>query len=358
MADWFPTLRPFAASPGSFRGWWPWFTTAGQRQDLLRLLIVATEENLPLAPLVEQWADDERGIQRWRLSKLAKMLRQGRPLADAVEAVPRVLREEDVLALRFDAQSGTRTAATSKLLVGPPAGTPRARRAIVYLSIFVPIAIFVIGFTQLKIVPVLGRIFQEFGIQPPPVLDWSVSRGGLLFSLWWLAALAVIAVLHWLLATRSGRPARHALFGRLIRPWHQVRSADVLQKIGIAVAAGRPISGALSTLARYHFDPAIRHELLFVRNEVEQGAEVWPSMAAVKMLSAAEVDLLRSAERMGNQPWVLEQLVEAKKRRTSQRLARLGELAVPAVVFLISGLVVFQALTVFHPLTRIIAELL
>jgi hypothetical protein len=61
---------------------------------------------------------------------------------------------------------------------------------------------------------------------------------------------------------------------------------------------------------------------------------------------------------MGNQPWVLEQLVEAKKRRTSQRLARLGELAVPAVVFLISGLVVFQALTVFHPLTRIIAELL
>jgi type II secretory pathway component PulF len=358
MTAWFPTFERARPSSGVFRSWWPWYTTASQRQALLRLLVVAIEENLPLAPLVERWMEDERGIQRRRLRKLAHLLRQGRSLADAVEAVPRVLREEDLLALRFDAQTGTRTAAMRQQLTELPADTPRLLRSIVYLAVLVPLAVLLIGFAQLKVVPVLGHIFQEFGVQAPPVLAWSLSSFGALFSLWWLAALAIIAVLFWLLATRNGRPARHALFGRLFRPWRQVRAADVLQKIGVAVAAGRPIPGTLSTLARYHFDPTTRHELLFVRNEVEQGADVWPTLAAVQMLTPAEVELLHSAGRMGNQAWILQQLVAEKKRRTAQRLERLSELAAPAVVFVMAGFVLFQAFSVFHPLTRIIAQLL
>jgi type II secretory pathway component PulF len=321
-------------------------------------LVVAIEENLPLAPVVERWMEDERGIQRLRLRKLASLLRQGRSLADAVEVVPRVLGEEGLLALRFDSQSGTRTAAMRERLAEPLAGTSRLQWVIVYLCVLVPLSAFVIGFTQLKIVPVLGKIFQEFGVQAPPALNWSLSSSSTIFSIWWLAALAVIAVLFWLLATRSGRPLRHFLFGRLARPWRQAAAADVLQKIGLAVAAGRPIPGALSTLARYHFDPTIRHELLFVRNEVEQGADVWPSLAAVKMLTPAEVDLLDSSERMGNQAWVLRQLVAAKKGRATRRRERTSELAVPAIVFVMAGIVVFQALTVFQPLTRIISQLL
>src|SRR5687768_8337745 len=137
MASWFPTLRRFAFGPGSFRSWWPLYTTTAQRQALLRLLVVAIEENLPLAPLMEQWMEDERGLQRRRLRKLAGLLRQGGSLADAVEAVPRVLREEDLLALRFDAQTGTRTAAMREQLTELPAGAPRLRWAIVYLCVLV-----------------------------------------------------------------------------------------------------------------------------------------------------------------------------------------------------------------------------
>ena len=358
MTSWFPTFSRVGTSSGNFRSWWPWYTTAAQRQSLLRLLVVAIEENLPLAPLVERWADDERGMQRRRLRKLARLLRQGRSLADAVEAVPRVLREEDLLALRFDAQTGTRTAAMRLQLTELPAVAPRLKRSFFYLRVLIPLAVLLIGFTQIKVVPVLGRIFQDFGAPAPPVLAWSLSSFNALFSLWWLAALAILAVLFWLLATRSGRPARHALFGRLIRPWRQVRAADVLQKIGVAAAAGRPIPSALSTLARYHFDPTTRHELLFVRNEVEQGADVWPSLAAVKMLTPAEVELLHSGGRIGNQAWILQQLAAGKKLRTAQRLERLSELAVPAVVFVLAGFVVFMAFSVFHPLTRIIGQFL
>jgi type II secretory pathway component PulF len=361
MHSWFPTFRSFFTSAGAFRTWWPWYTTTAQRRSLLRLIAVATEEHLPLAPLIESWMQDECGVQRRRVRKLARLLQQGRPLADAVELVPGVLREEDLLAIRFDAQSGTRTAAMRELLAASQeashAAAPRLRQSLLYFCVLLPVSLLLIAFTQIRIVPVLGQIFSEFGMDLPPALSWSVASGGATFLYWWIGALALLAVIWWLLATRSGRPVRYALFGRLLRPWYEVRAAGVLQNIAIAVAAGRPIPGALSTLARYHFDPTIQRELLFVRNEVEQGADVWHSLAGVGMLSQPEVELLSGAQRTGNLAWILKTLVAAKERRTSQRYQWAAELVVPALVFLMAALVVFQAFTVFQPLTRIIESL-
>ncbi len=365
MHAWFPTFRRLADSSGSFRSWWPLRTTTAQRQALMRLIAVATEEHLPLAPLVECWAEDEQGVQRRRLDKLVRLLKQGRPLAEAVELVPGVLDEEDLLAIRFDAQSGTRTAAIRQRLenrwdckTGAASdAVPRLARSLQYLAVLVPICLLLVVFMQTKIVPVFLKIFAEFGMELPPALAWSArSSGG--FVGWWLVlVLALVALAWWLLATRGGRSIRYALFGRLLRPWHEWRAAGVLQNIAIAASAGRPITGALSTLARYHFDPAIRHELLFVRNEVEQGADVWSSLARVGMVTSDEVHLLARAQQHGHLPWVLQKLVANKKTRTSQRLEWAAEFAMPLFVFAIAALVVIQALTVFQPLTHIIDHL-
>jgi type II secretory pathway component PulF len=300
-------------------------------------------------------------VQRRRLRKLARLLAQGRPLVEAVELVPGVLREEDLLAIRFDAQTGTRTAAMRESLKDAPAATtssaPRVVRAVVYFFLLVPIGLVLVAFTQINFVPVLGKIFNEFGAEMPPALAWSFASRGTAFINGMLAVIALGAVLLWLLATRSGRPVRAALFGRLLRPWHEQRAAGVLQNIAVAASAGRPIPGALSTLARYHFDPTIRRELLYVRNEVEQGADVWPSLTGVGMLSDAESQLLGGAQASGNLPWVLRQLVAAKERRTSRWIEGASEVVMPALVVVMAALVMFQALTVFQPLVRIISIL-
>jgi general secretion pathway protein F len=356
MASWFPTFERFFSFRGAFRGWWPWYTTAGQRLALGRLLAVATEENLPLVPLLESWQDDESGLQRYRLRRLVRRLKEGRSLADALEEIPGILREEDVLAIRFDSQSGTRTAAVRAALDGAfvtADAKSKVLRALIYFCTVLPAGLLVASFTQMSIVPVLLKIFHEFGAQLPPALRWAAGWGGMPGG-WWLLILAVLAVGLWMYATRKGREVRRSLFGRFFRPLHHLRSADVLQKLSIATASGRPLSGALSTLARYHFDPSIRGQLLFVRNEVEQGADVWHSLRAVGMLSPQEVHLVESSERLGNRTWVLERLVEAKARRTGRRLARAAELVLPAFVLLMLLLVVFQALTVIQPLVELI----
>lgn len=363
MDSWFPTLGRLLHFRVETRlpSWWPLYSTAVQRQSLLRLIAVAIEENLPLAPLITQWAEDERGVQRSRLLRLARLLNSGRPLPDAVEEVPGVLRDDDVLAIRFDAQTGTRTAAIRELLGDSPSAASsasRVRQTLSYVAVIAPIALVIVTFTHLKIFPVFQRMLQEFGIQQPEVMNWSIRMSNAFVSYWWVGALAALALLWSMFSTRAGRFVRYSLVNRLVHPLRELHSAEVLQKLSVAMQAGRPIPGALSTLARYHFDPAVRNKLLFVRNEVEQGEDVWHSMTTVDLLAPAEVRLLEAAHRVGNRPWALQQLVGVKKRRTLWRLEWLSELLLPALVLLLGAFVLFQALTIFQPLVNLIEGLL
>src|SRR3972149_10175512 len=96
MDAWFPTFRRLASTrvPFPIATLWPWYTGAARRRGLLRLIAVGIEEKLPLAPLIEAWAADERGPQKYRLQRLARLLNEGTPLPDAVEQIPGVLAAE------------------------------------------------------------------------------------------------------------------------------------------------------------------------------------------------------------------------------------------------------------------------
>jgi len=322
---------------------------------------VAAEENLSLIPVLESWAEDEHGVQRFRIRRVIHQLNQGRLLPDAIEAVPGVLREEDVLAIRFDAQSGTRTAAMRSALKQQQVmdgGTKvRTVRPVVYLCIVLPISLLLIAFLQNMILPKLQKIFAEFGAEEPAAMQLSAQiSSAFLHGGWLLAILAFVAFIL-LFSTRRGRTMRRTLAGRLFRPSHARHVADILQMIGLVSSAGRPVTGALSTLGRYHFDPVVRQELLYVRNEMEQGADLWHSMSAVGMLTAADVRALRTAERIGNVPWVLNQLAEVKRRKAARRFRRWSEFVLPAIVLFLAVLVLLQALTVFEPLTQLVRGL-
>ena len=294
MELWFPTFRRLANREVPLPAIWR-SATARQRNSLLRLIAVSIEQNAPLVPLLENWAEDERGYQRVRLRKLAAVLKSGRSLPEAIEEVSGVLRDEDVLAIRFDAQMGTRTAAVRQLLdrddLNSPNPTHQVRGDLIYVASVTGAALLVIPFLYLKIVPVYQKMMQEFSTPVPAAFVWSLQAARIFVSFWWVLALACL-VLGWcIISTKAGRFIRHSVFDRWFRSLRELHAADVLRKLEIATTAGRPIPGALSTLARYYFAPQIRHKLLFVRNEVEQGANVWQSMAAVDLISPPEMRL-------------------------------------------------------------------
>ena len=75
------------------------------------------------------------------------------------------------------------------------------------------------------------------------------------------------------------------------------------------------------------------------------------------MLTPDEGRLLDRAQEHGHLAWVLQKLVANKQSRTARRVEWTAELVMPLLVFAIAAVVIFQALTVFQPLTQIIHHL-
>jgi type IV pilus assembly protein PilC len=358
----FPTFRRLLGIRAPIAVFWPWRTTSAQRRSLLRLIATAAEEDIPLSRLIEVWASDESGRQSNRLHHLAALLRDGMPLPDAIEQVRSVLNDEDVLAIRFGMQSGTLAATIRDTLeqrdFAAEYNSSQLRKSIVYLCLLVIVAIGVVTFLQVKIIPKFNNIFQEFSISAPPSLSWSIYLTDVVAKYWFLVVLAIIAISLFVFTSWPGRQLRSGIASRLFRPLCELRMADVLQKLSVATQAGRPIAGALSTLARYHFDPTLRHQLLVVRNELEHGVDIWQSMGKLGLLTEPEIQVLETAERVGNRPWVLHQLALLRKRRNARRMAHWSELAVPAVIILMGLFVLWQALSIYESLVHIVYSLL
>jgi type II secretory pathway component PulF len=225
-----------------------------------------------------------------------------------------------------------------------------------YLAAVLLVGFPIVVFNETRIVPKYRDIFHEFAMSLPPVTESFLRFTGVFADYAWLLVLALIVLALLFLFARPGRFIRHAMvrvFGTKRSQW----SGDLLRMIAVASNAGRPIAGALSTLARYHFDPTIRSKLLYVRNEVEQGAQLWQSMGAAELITSADERALDLSERLGNRSWVLSQLAYAKSRRAAHRLDLTSQLFMPFVVLLLGSFVLYQALAMFTPLVTLIESL-
>lgn len=320
--------------------------------SLLRLLSVAHSERLDLMPLVANFAEEHRGVYRRQLRRLARRLADGTPLVDALEQTPEVLPDDAVLAIRFANQTGTLEPTYQHLVEYSDSTSNRVeatvRQAILYEFATVLVIVLSCSFLMVYIVPILENILEDFGIDDDAPTLWTLRAlidSCLHFSNYWylwLLGIVLIVVLFW--SSGFQRFFRRGIATRWVRNAAQARSAELLRLLSYAVEAGRPLPTAISSLARYHFDKNVRQDLLFARNEVEQGADIWTSLADARLLTRAESNALANSSSNQSRAWAMRNLADWKRdqvsRRTESKIALvrpLMTLALAAVVLLVGS---------------------
>ncbi len=366
MNQYFPTLGhlwqwAMRCYPWKSTTPWPSDTLASKQKSLLRILGVAAAERLEAAPLVAALSIEHRGRYRRRLRHLGKRLALGTALADALEQTPGVLSDEDALAIRFGDQSGTLPAMLSQL-VNRPAGpesrvVARVRQIGFYVTLTVTISVLILSFILIKIMPSLQAIFNDFELDLPRLTILMIAISNWVVNYWFLLAIPSLALVWLIKSERSRRFFRRRVSSRLIRPIAQLLSADLLSLLSVNARAGRPLAGAMSTLARYHFDTKIRQKLLFVRNEMEQGVDVWNSMATARLLTSQEARALASSTTTDSRAWTMDRLADLRRGRVERRLDLYLSLLQPAVTLLMAAAVLFVAVACLSPLFELTAGL-
>ncbi len=335
LNQWFPTFHKWAdfalnhSLPGRRRG------RSYVGDQLIRLhrsrardwnmqaqwIGIALKHRLPLVPWLEAAAQDAPRRQRRHLRQWGTLISQGESLAAAVDESPGMLTADTILAiqlgLRSDSPERTLSACPDLINVRIAADSSTVRNNVLYAARVLFLFGLVMAFLAIWILPSMKQIAEDFDT----VIDWKLPEVTVgIVQNWHLVPL--LAVLLWLGARCSSVPSIVRRWNRLrhwLPPIFGTRGAGVLGYLADAIRRGDSVGGVLSALARYHHDSSLRHKLLFVRNEVEQGADVWHAMHQVQLLDNRELTALQAANQMGNLDWVLHQLARGRLRRSWRR---------------------------------------
>ena len=344
-----------------------WFhrARASRQAALLSVLAIATEKKLPVVPMLDAFADDSQFGWRHSVRDLSDMLQSGESLPDALEAVPGLLPPEAVLAARVGAESGTvgpaLRLAAEKLAPRRESVMSSPGNVVLYLVFLTFVMVLIVSFIMVYIIPKFAKIFADFGTELPALTltiieatDFAVTYGLLLipavFGVMWIAVVCGVA------AGRGTIPITGP-FKILLRIVPRIATGDILRNLSVVVAAGRPLAGALTTMAGFHPTPSIRRRIAAVADDVDRGHDCWFSLNEAGLIKRREAVLLASAERVGNLDWVLRQLAGSVDSRIEFRFNMLIEFVRPALLLFYGMIVGTVVIGLFMPLIKLLNDL-
>ncbi len=370
----FPTFSKWLTPLGDVRhGHWrlrgpTWYIStwigdslAAQQQSLLRVLAVGFKERINLAPVVQCLAEEHRGRYRRLLKRLAFRLQAGVSLVDALEQTPDALDDDAVLALRFGSQTGTLQTAFEMLLSREKTNEYETQNHLKQEWVYWVVLACTIGFVLLLmmalIAPTFKAMFDEFGLRLPASLETLITICNIFanYAALWILLVVVLVGLAWSSAVR--RFLRRKIAPLFMQPIAQMRRAELLKLLALGVDSGRPISGALSTLARYHFDSRVRQRLLYARNEIEQGVEAWQGLIKADLLTEQQSLAVANAPSNEIRAWILRRLASGMHIAAQQRTSIGFALLQPVVVLTFGAIVMFVFVSFFSVLILMITSL-
>ncbi len=332
---------------------------------LLWVLAISAEKQLPLVDEIEALAEDSRGQWRGKLHDLADLLKAGISLPDALEQIPGILPPNVLLAARVGAESGTLGPA---LRLAAAAFTKRqetipssSRGVFVYLCALLCCMVLVVSFIMYYIIPKFKKIFEDFDTELPGLTIGVINLSEVfveyfylflpvLLFLAWVATTLHVAALTRTIPTAGPFRLLSALLPRLYVP-------DILRNLVLVIEGGRPLAGAVSTMAQSHSQRSLRLRLIQVEEDLNQGDDCWQSLIEAGLLRHGEAAVLAAAQRAGNLPWALRETARSIERRLEFRFAVLLELVRPVLLLGVGILVATFVVGMFMPLIKLLNDL-
>lgn len=335
-----------------------------QQANLLWMLAIATDKSIPLPAEVDAFAATTWGTRRSRLILLADMLRNGTPLPNCLEAITGLVPKSSIPSIHVGAEVGQISHALRDAAIRQTNDLQGSTlfRTVSYTSFYLwgllATITGIVGFLMYWIVPKFKAIFAGFAIELPPVTEELIRRSDLAVQFWYLTIPALSLPFFMLIIECLGHFFGWDTLDVPLVGWlSRLETPQLLRSLSRVAAAGRPLPDGLRVLSEHHHRRGIRAKAERIRYFVEQGRDCWDHLHRERFLLRSEAGLLRTAECIGNLPWVLNELADAIERRTQRHALYAAQLIQPAFVVVMGFVVGSICIGFFMPLIQVINEL-
>lgn len=322
---------------------------------------------LPLVQCLQTLsAQAERRRFQEVIAKTASDVESGSTLAEAMARHPKVFNELYVNLVHVGETGGVLDAMLARLstyLEKAQALRHRVQMAIVYPVLVITVAILVVAFLMIFVIPVFSGFFLKAGVPLPLPTRIVIGISNAMHAYWYLMLLGVFGAALLFRAwyrTDSGRTAvdrfllRAPIFGPLLR---KIAVARFTRTLSALLGGGVPIIDALRITAKTAGNRIVENAVMEAREHVTAGQTLGDRLKDSKVFPAMVVQMVSVGEQTGSLDNMLAKVADYYEDEVDVAVSGLTSLLEPIlIVFLgvvIGGIVIAIYMPIFTVVTLI-----
>ena len=334
-----------------------------------RQLATLIDSGLPLLRSLNVLAKQERDkVLKRTINKVADSVQSGSTFSDALALHPRIFNDLYVNMVKAVEVGGVLELVLNRLSEFQEKAAKIKNKvvaAMVYPGIVMTMAVGIMGFLLVFIVPKFETIFHDLlGDKPlPPVTRFVIAASDFLKNHGLIVlgiVVAVVTLYKFIGRTRGGRfvidsfKLRMPLFGNLNRKTAISRFARTL---GTLVTSGVPILQALNITRETAGNSSIARAISQVHDSVKEGESIVQPLEASRVFPPMVISMVDVGEETGKLPEMLLKIADVYDDEVDNAVAAITSMLEPIMIVFLALIVGTIVLALFTPLISIITGL-
>jgi len=334
-----------------------------------RQLATLIDSGLPLLRSLNVLAKQERDkVLKKTINRVADSVQSGSTFSDALALHPRIFNDLYVNMVKAGEVGGVLELVLNRLSEFQEKAAKIKNKvvaAMVYPGIVMTMAVGIMGFLLVFIVPKFEMIFHDLlGDKPlPPVTRFVIGSSDFLKDHGFIVlgvVVAVVTLYKFIGRTRGGRlvidsfKLRMPLFGNLNRKTAISRFARTL---GTLVTSGVPILQALNITRETAGNSSIARAISQVHDSVKEGESIVQPLEASRVFPPMVVSMVDVGEETGKLPEMLLKIADVYDDEVDNAVAAITSMLEPIMIVFLALIVGTIVLALFTPLISIITGL-
>ena len=322
---------------------------------------------IPLIPCLGALRDQTESPELARaIGEIRQRVQDGQSLSGSMSKFPHIFSNIMISLVRAGESGGFLELSLERIAIQMDKDAElrqKVRSAFVYPVLVICLAVLIVAFVLLFVIPVFSQVYQSAGLDLPGTTKALIAISNFFVVFWWAVALVIVAIALGLRAwarSERGRPKADALkikaplFGMLIRKIAIARSIRVL---GTLVSTGVPLVQALEDAARVAGNYIIESALRFAILRVTEGDKLAQPLEQSGEFPAMVIQMVAAGEESGDLGGMMNKVADFYDRDVEYTVKRLTTAMEPLLTIVLGGIVGFVAIAMYMPIFNLTALL-
>lgn len=231
--------------------------------------------------------------------------------------------------------------------------------AVSYPAVLFIMAMGVLVYFVVGIVPTFADIFKDFDIELPTITKVVLNVSNTVASHWFLILViigVIIGIFYMIISTPSGKKAWHKfhltmpIFGKFVS---NIYYEKLLNNMATLLNSGVSIINVLTVMEEsFAGNVIIKEAIVFTKNEVASGKSLSESFRKTKVFPGLMTEMMLMGEESGRLPSIMETLSLFYQEQVNQFLARFSAMIDPILIVGIGAIIAVIVLSIFLPIFK------